>query len=79
MIEAGHESGNASAVTGRTIPWLQDTPSENVWSDWAVTYRDLVILDAENQKIDVYNLTTHDLADPANYAELKQKLLEAAQ
>ena len=37
-----------------------------------------VILNAKNEKIDVYNLTDHNLANAANYAELKQKLLDAA-
>jgi hypothetical protein len=76
--EAGLESGNPTITNGRTIPWLQDTVADNVWVSWNVTYRDLVILDEKNEKIDVYNLTTHDLSVPANYAELKQKLLDAA-
>jgi hypothetical protein len=31
-----------------------------------------------NIPVDVYNLTSNDLANPANYAELKQRLKDAA-
>ncbi len=72
------ESGNAIITAGRTLPWLQDTLAEDVWNDWAVTYRDVVVLDAENKPIAVYNLTTNDLGQPANFATLKSILVGAA-
>ena len=50
------------------LPLLQD--EANVWSDWNVTYRDVVILDGNNEAVDVYNLTENDLSDPDNYAAL---------
>lgn len=75
---AGLESGNADITTGRTLPWLQDTEAKNVWALWAVTYRDVVILDAENYPIGVYNLTVNDLGQPANFATLKSMLVDAA-
>jgi hypothetical protein len=71
----GYESGNASITDGRVLPWLQDVPEEDVWGTWAVTYRDVVVLDEENQVRAVYNLTEHDLADPAAYAELRDLLV----
>ena len=76
--ETGHESGNATITTGRTLPWLQDTMDQQVWKSWAVTYRDVVVLDAENRPIAVYNVTTTPLSTPDNYAALKQILLDAA-
>jgi hypothetical protein len=76
--EAGQESGNSLIVSGRTIPWLQDTDSEHVWSDWKVTYRDVVVLDPENRVAAVYNLTEHDLSVPANYDSLKALLVRVA-
>lgn len=60
-----------------TLPWLQDEPAHDAWQSWAVTYRDVVILDAANHKVGTYNVTTHDLGDPANYAALKALLLDA--
>lgn len=74
----GLESGNASMTKDRTLPWLQDTADQQVWQSWAVTYRDVVVLDAENKPIAVYNVTTHNLGDPMNYAALKQILVDAA-
>ena len=74
----GAESGNAAACVGRTIPWLQDTASEMVWDLWQVTYRDVIILDPSNEVVTVFNLTTRDLAVPAEYEALKTLLREAA-
>ena len=65
-------------TANRVLPWLQETGDPDVWKSWAVTYRDVVILDADNQKVAVYNLTEHDLADSANYATLKSMLLGGA-
>jgi len=75
---AGLESGNPTIVAGRTIPWLQDTSAQDVWGKWGVTWRDVVILDRENRRFAVYNLTNNDLATPANYDSLKTLLTEAA-
>ncbi|MEZ5064147.1 MAG: hypothetical protein R3B81_05400 [bacterium] len=43
-----------------------------------MTYRDVVILNEANEKIEAYNLTVHDLAIPTNKETLKAKLREAA-
>jgi hypothetical protein len=75
--EIGHEVGNPNVTAGRDLPWLQDTVSEQVWASWEITFRDVVILDEQNVPYAVYNLTTHDLSDPNNYAEL-QALFQAA-
>jgi hypothetical protein len=75
---SGHESGNAGACEGRDIPWLQETPSEPVWARWQVAYRDVIVLDEDNVPVAIYNLTEHDLWDPANYEELKTMLVTAA-
>ena len=75
---AGEEIGNSGMCAGRVLPWLQDTPSANVWATWHVTFRDVVILDQENRVIQVYNLTEHSLADPGNYSALRDSLIDAA-
>ncbi len=77
MNGVGYESANATIVANNDIPWLQDTAAQDVWSRWAPTYRDVIILDAENRPIAVYNLTVHDLQSPAAFAELKALLLGA--
>ena len=77
--EAGQEAGNGEICQGRTIPWLQDLPRTNVWHAWHVTWRDVIILDAENHVFRVYNLTDYDLNVSANYTELRNILIQAAQ
>jgi hypothetical protein len=74
---AGYESGNADFVTGKTGPLLQDTTAVNAWSLWQVTYRDVIVVDAEGKRRAVYNLTQNDLSVPANLAALKALLLGA--
>ena len=61
------------------LPILQDTSAENVWTDWDVTFRDVVILDRDNQKVGVFNLTTDSLSDPDNYAALKALLIASVE
>lgn len=70
-------AGNAGMTAHRRLAWLQDV-GDAAWSSWSVTNRDVVVLDATNQKVAVYNLTMYDLSDPANYAELLGILKTAA-
>ncbi len=74
----GLESGNGSMTTGRVLPWLQPVPGEDVWTLWQVEYRDVVILGPGNERLGTFNVTVNDLSDPANYAALKKRPLEAA-
>ena len=74
----GEEEGNADFVFGRSLPLLQDTESADVWGSWGVTWRDVVIVSPVGDKVAVYNLTVHDLADPAAFAELDALLRAAA-
>lgn len=71
MNGAGYEGGNTEMTTGRTLPWCQDVPAVDAWGLWQAGYRDVVILDDENRVRQVYNLTEHDLSDPANREALK--------
>ncbi len=79
----GHENGVPGATEDKSIPLLQDIDADansrgDIWELWDVEWRDVVILDAENQPVAVYNLTEHDLFIPANYDTMKSMLLEAA-
>jgi hypothetical protein len=74
----GQEIDNALMCSGRVLPWLQDTAQQNVWGSWNVTWRDVFVLDTQNRVKRIYNLTTYDLAVPANYDTLKNILLNAA-
>lgn len=48
-------------------------------NSWPVDFRDVAIVDATNVMVDEYNLSTYDLSQPANYATLKQKLIDLAE
>ncbi len=76
--QAGAESGIGAMCNGRDLPLLQDTAEAGVWASWGVIYRDVVILDAENRVVAVYNLTRLDLSQQANYATLKAVCRKAA-
>lgn len=73
--ETGHERSNDAACLGKDLPWLQEVPEQPVWSDWKVTYRDVVIIDEENRVLAIYNLTEHNLDTPADYEALKTMLV----
>ena len=75
--EDGQQGSNALAVEGRTLRWLQDLAGA-AWGGWAVTYRDVIVLDEENREVGVFNLTVHDLGQPAEYAALLAMLKSAA-
>lgn len=72
------EAGNAQMCAGRVLPWLQDDAAHDVWGSWRADFRDVVILDPTGRVFAIYNLTTHDLGNPAYYAELRALLLDAA-
>jgi hypothetical protein len=74
----GFESGNAGICQGRTIPWLQDVAEQNVYEDWHVVYRDVIVLNEDNEIIATYNLTDHDLNNSTSYFALREILLDAA-
>jgi hypothetical protein len=46
-----------------------------VWSEWDVTYRDVIVLDSTGAYAGVYNLTDNDLGEEAKMAELEELLL----
>jgi len=80
---SGLESGNTFITSGRDIPWLQDVDVDHnglsdTWVNWNVTYRDVVILDGDNIRVGVFNLTTHDLRIAQNYEKLRQMFVDAA-
>ncbi len=73
--EAGEEAGNAVATEARDIPWLQDLDADqdglsDVWTSWNVAWRDVVILDGDNTKLESFSLTVNDLRDAGNYTTL---------
>ena len=82
--EAGFQAGDPPPIVAdKTLPWVQDVDGDadsdsDIWDAWDVNFRDLVILDESNEKITVYNLTDHNLAEQANFLELRTMLIDAA-
>lgn len=74
---ASEQAGNAF-VEG-AIPLLQESAGKGgPWRTWKPTYRDVVILDGQNRRVGAFNLTEHDLGDPAEYDALLTLLRDAA-
>ncbi|MHC4938568.1 MAG: hypothetical protein ACYTHK_06335 [Planctomycetota bacterium] len=72
--QVGASAGNADNCNGNDIPWLQEDGYEKAQEKWGARYRDVVILDADNIPVAVYNLTDHNLQDAPSYDELKALL-----
>ena len=70
---------NDVITNGVDLPWLQDTSAQGAQAAWVPSYRDVVIVDANNEQVASYNLTTHNLAFEENRNELKALLLETAE
>lgn len=77
--EAGFESGQASMADLGDLPLLQDTATVGAWASWMVDYRDVIIVDEDGIAVYVYNLTSNDLSDTANYDTLKDALVAVAE
>ncbi|HUU85279.1 MAG TPA: hypothetical protein VM243_17405 [Phycisphaerae bacterium] len=76
--DIGLQLGNAATTAARVLPWLQPAADQDIWTLWQVVYRDVVILGPNNEQLGAFNLTEHNLSDPAAYTALKTQLLEAA-
>ena len=70
-------STNDSFVEGRDVPWLQDNSEQNVWERWGIRYRDLLLVDAENRAVAVFNLTATNLGTD-DYEVVKAEFLDLA-
>jgi hypothetical protein len=86
----GAEAGVELFTEIHGLPMVNDSEDDLLWAQWSEHctiedhdslgkhWRDLYILNKSNQVVEVYNLTMHNLSDPVNYEELKQKFLTAA-
>ena len=68
--------GNLSA--DQDLPMVQDNSTDLIWDTWGGDWRDVVILDGNNEIYAIYNLTMYNLSDSANYDALKQLFIDAA-
>ena len=56
---------------------LQDDNWSLAWDNWGATWRDVMVLDGENEIVGIMNLTGNSLGEAENRAELEALLLEA--
>ena len=63
---------------GVDLPWLQDLDTTDVWSAWQISYRDVIVLNAENEFESLVNVTTENLTTDVGYNTLKNLIIEAA-
>jgi hypothetical protein len=73
----GYESGIPDLLLVSSLPSLQDDATALVWSQWGVTYRDVYILDENNEVFSIYNLTTYGLSSSTNYQALYDLFIAA--
>ena len=82
------ESFNPTMYTGRASTWLREDPNNRPWRDWRVPiasrpaqqveWRDVIILDSNNEFFAVQNLSNESLDNGANRTKLKNAILAAA-
>ena len=76
--ENGFSSGNSSVAAAASLPLIQDNATDQIWSTWGVTFRDVVILNEDNQIVATFNLTQYSLGNSTNYNNLKSLLVTEA-
>ena len=70
-------SANQQMTEGRDIPWIQDVPTVNAWTTWDISYRDVIILNADNEYEATINVTTSNLTEADGYNSLMDLITEA--
>ena len=79
--EDGHQVDDYNAPSAfcddRDLPFLEEN-DEDIWKAWLVRYRDVVVLDENNEVIGVFNLTDNDLSEADNFETLRDGLVTAA-
>jgi len=82
--EVGFDSQNDLMSAQGDLPWLQDVDSDrngtsDVWDDsWAVTYRDVQIVDRNGDLADIFNVTSNNLLVIDTFNVLRDKFIAVA-
>tara|TARA_B110000037_G_C16745171_1_gene352916 strand:- start:93 stop:458 length:366 start_codon:yes stop_codon:yes gene_type:complete len=60
--QIGAEAGIPQASQVGTLPIVNDDSNTQIWTNWTGIWRDVYIVDHQNEVVDVYNLTANNLA-----------------
>lgn len=78
MVNMPNQAGVPLMAAVSTLPLIQDVgTTQSASALWNVTWRDVVVLNGENEFVGSFNLTGNNLSEQENYDELKT-LLESA-
>ena len=89
--QTGYGTGSGPSLVGQisSLPMVQDDNFVNIWNSWHASapnpsshsgapWRDVHILNPQNEIIETYSLTLNNLSNPQNFATLKQMFVDAA-
>ena len=76
MIGTG--AGTSYFSTSLNLPMVQDSSSLEIWDDWGALWRDVFILNENNELVLTYNLTQNNLSNSSNYNTLMQYFVDTA-
>ena len=71
-------SSVTSLTSSQNLPVVQDDNSLQIWSTWGAVWRDVMILDQNNELVHTYNLTQYSLSNTSNYNDLMQLFIDTA-
>ena len=74
----GTSSGTSVFTVALNLPMVQDDSALGIWSDWGAIWRDVYILNENNELVLVYNLTQNSLFNSNNYDTLMQHFIDTA-
>ena len=87
--QIGNGSGAALVGSLGDLPMVEDNSSDDIWNTWhamapnpsthsGAPWRDVHILNSQNEIVYTYSLTLNNLSNPQNFATLKQMFVDAA-
>ena len=84
LLAIGREDARDASLSGMSalgdLPVLWSPDVGDVWTAWEAGFRDVVILNARNEKVAVFNLSgSGSLGSADNYEALKAALVETAE
>ena len=75
---AGTGAGASSLSSNINLPMVQDSNTLGIWNDWDAGWRDVFILNENNELVMIYNLTQNNLGNTNNYNTLMSHFIDIA-